>query len=163
MAVTLSVKNVPNDLARRLRARAARNHRSLQGELLAILEQAAQVTTLSELVALASRLGVKGASGESEAIVRAIAMRVVVDASALGAIAFGEPEAPALGRYLEDETLIAPTLLDYELTNLAITKVRRGVVSPSEATLLLVSALRLPIGRVACPARRYSSWRCRRG
>lgn len=78
-------------------------------------------------------------------------MRVVVDASALGAIAFGEPEAPALGRYLEDETLIAPTLLDYELTNLAITKVRRGVVSPSEATLLLVSALRLPIKRVAVP------------
>lgn len=71
MAVTLSVKNVPNDLARRLRARAARNHRSLQGELLAILEQAAQVTTLSELVALANRLGVKAVSGESAAIVRA--------------------------------------------------------------------------------------------
>jgi len=38
MAVTLSIKNVPNDVATRLRRRAARHHRSLQGELLAILE-----------------------------------------------------------------------------------------------------------------------------
>jgi plasmid stability protein len=36
----LSVKDVPEDLAERLRQRAARNHRSLQGELMAILEQA---------------------------------------------------------------------------------------------------------------------------
>lgn len=41
MAVNLSIKEVPDDLAERLRARAARNHRSLQGELMAIVEQAA--------------------------------------------------------------------------------------------------------------------------
>ncbi len=41
MAVNLSVKNVPEVLAAKLRARAGRNHRSLQGELLAILEAAA--------------------------------------------------------------------------------------------------------------------------
>jgi plasmid stability protein len=70
-AVTLSVKNVPSDLARRLKARAARNHRSLQGELMAILEQAAQVTTLADLVMLATRLGVTGATGDSASIVRA--------------------------------------------------------------------------------------------
>lgn len=70
MPVTLSVKNVPNDVARRLKARAARNRRSLQGELLSILEEAAQVTTVTELVALARRLGLKGASGESAAMVR---------------------------------------------------------------------------------------------
>lgn len=40
MSVSLSVKNVPDDVAERLRRRAARNHRSLQGELLAILEDA---------------------------------------------------------------------------------------------------------------------------
>lgn len=39
MAVSLSVKNVPDELAERLRARAKQNHRSLQGELLAILEE----------------------------------------------------------------------------------------------------------------------------
>lgn len=41
MAVNLSVKNVPEALAAKLRARAERNHRSLQGELMAILEAAA--------------------------------------------------------------------------------------------------------------------------
>jgi plasmid stability protein len=57
--VTLSVKNVPRDLARRLRARAERNHRSLQGELLAILTDAADVTSIGELAALVDRLGLK--------------------------------------------------------------------------------------------------------
>lgn len=38
MAVNLSIKNVPDELAERLRARATRHHRSLQGELLDILE-----------------------------------------------------------------------------------------------------------------------------
>lgn len=40
MPVNLSIKNVPDDLAEQLRARAARNHRSLQGELVALLEHA---------------------------------------------------------------------------------------------------------------------------
>ena len=38
--VTLSVKRVPSELARRLKLRARRNNRSLQGELLAILTDA---------------------------------------------------------------------------------------------------------------------------
>jgi plasmid stability protein len=41
MAVNLSIKDVPDELAELLRRRAARNHRSLQGELMAIIEQAA--------------------------------------------------------------------------------------------------------------------------
>lgn len=40
MPVNLSVKNVPDALAEKLRERAQRNHRSLQGELVAILEAA---------------------------------------------------------------------------------------------------------------------------
>ena len=40
MAVNLSVKNVPDALADRLRARAERNRRSLQREMLSILEAA---------------------------------------------------------------------------------------------------------------------------
>ena len=39
MPVTLSIKNVPDRLAEELRMRATRRHRSLQGELLAILEE----------------------------------------------------------------------------------------------------------------------------
>ena len=40
MVVTLSIKNVPDALVERLRVRAKDNHRSLQGELLVILEEA---------------------------------------------------------------------------------------------------------------------------
>ena len=36
----LSIKDVPEDIAEALRQRAARNHRSLQGELMAIIQQA---------------------------------------------------------------------------------------------------------------------------
>jgi len=38
MAVNLSVKDVPDDLAEALRAQARANHRSLQGELMAMIE-----------------------------------------------------------------------------------------------------------------------------
>lgn len=38
----LSIKDVPEAWAEALRQRAARNHRSLQGELMAIIEQAVQ-------------------------------------------------------------------------------------------------------------------------
>ena len=40
MAVNLSIKGVPDDLATRLRQRAEANHRSLQGELMSIVERA---------------------------------------------------------------------------------------------------------------------------
>ena len=41
MPVNLSIKAVPDALAQRLRERAERNHRSLQGELMALIERAA--------------------------------------------------------------------------------------------------------------------------
>lgn len=52
MPVSFSVKNVPDGVARALRARAKRNHRSLQGELMAVLEAA----TLSPAMNLSSPL-----------------------------------------------------------------------------------------------------------
>lgn len=42
MPVNLSIKNVPDALAERLRLRAEHNHRSLQRELMSILEHAAK-------------------------------------------------------------------------------------------------------------------------
>ena len=72
MAVTLSVKNVPDALAARLRKRAAANHRSLQGELLAILEEAAQPTlTLDELAEKVKSWGLRTPS-DSVAIIRSV-------------------------------------------------------------------------------------------
>ena len=68
--VTLSVKNVPKEVARRLKARATRNHRSLQGELLAVLTEAGEVTSLRDLVTLVREMGLRSPS-ESAAMVRA--------------------------------------------------------------------------------------------
>jgi plasmid stability protein len=96
MPVTLTIKQVPERLAKKLRARAAASHRSLQGELMSILHEALDeppaVTdveaptyhvkrkpqrppvhgrrlTLSELWERARKLGGKSPS-ESAAIVR---------------------------------------------------------------------------------------------
>ena len=68
--VTLSVKNVPADLAKRLKERAARNNRSLQGELLEILDQAGHSLSLDDLAAMAKRLGVKSDKNESTQWIR---------------------------------------------------------------------------------------------
>ena len=68
-AVTLSVKNVPRDVARRLKARAARHHRSLQGELLAILTEASRTTSVSDLQALVRALHLSSPA-ESAAMIR---------------------------------------------------------------------------------------------
>ena len=40
MSVNLSIKNVPDKIAEQLKMRAAKNHRSLQGELMSIIEAA---------------------------------------------------------------------------------------------------------------------------
>ena len=97
MPVTLTIKHVPDDLAEKLRQRAASRHRSLQGELLVMLNEAlADVPaagepkslyavkrprkeppahgarlTLAELWARSRRLGSRSAS-ESAAIVRSL-------------------------------------------------------------------------------------------
>jgi antitoxin FitA len=44
MPVSLSIKNAPDDMVERLKQRAARHHRSLQGELVAILEEAVRAS-----------------------------------------------------------------------------------------------------------------------
>jgi plasmid stability protein len=68
--VTLSIKQVPRTIARRLKARALRNHRSLQGELLAILTEAVETASIDDLAALVRRLGVK-TPAESASMIRA--------------------------------------------------------------------------------------------
>lgn len=48
----------------------------------------------------------------------------VVDASALAALIFGEPEGAAMAERLRGR-LVAPGLLDYELANICLTKIKR--------------------------------------
>ena len=59
----LSIKGVPEEQVRRLRERAKANHRSLQGELRALLEQAIGTAprklSIEEVAARAGKLGLK--------------------------------------------------------------------------------------------------------
>ena len=49
----------------------------------------------------------------------------VVDASALAALLFGEPEAEAIAARLDGARLVAPSLLGFELANVCLIKARR--------------------------------------
>jgi antitoxin FitA len=70
MPVNLSIKNVPDELATQLKQRARRNHRSLQGEVLAILEEAERPRRLTplELLAEVRKLGFETPSEAAEII-----------------------------------------------------------------------------------------------
>jgi plasmid stability protein len=71
MPVTLSIKNAPDDVVQRLKARARKNHRSLQGELLAIIEEAAtpsRALTPGEVLREVRALGLRTPSEASRMI-----------------------------------------------------------------------------------------------
>jgi len=71
MPVDLSIKRVPDHLAQRLRERAAKNHRSLQGELMAILEEHVALEdrlTVAQLIEINRTLGFRTPSESVEMI-----------------------------------------------------------------------------------------------
>jgi predicted nucleic acid-binding protein len=73
----------------------------------------------------------------------------VVDASALAALLFAEPEAEAIAGRLDGARLAAPSLLHFELANVCLTKIRR---QPSQRDALRAAfrlAHRLRIETVA--------------
>jgi predicted nucleic acid-binding protein len=49
----------------------------------------------------------------------------VVDASALGALLFGEPDGAHVAEQLRDTRLIAPALLPFEVASICLKKMRR--------------------------------------
>lgn len=65
MPVSLSIKNVPEDVVEKLKKRASFNHRSLQGELRAIVDEATatipakHALTVGEALAHMRTLGVR--------------------------------------------------------------------------------------------------------
>src|SRR5438128_1817444 len=76
MPVNLSIKNVPDEVVERLRARASANRRSLQGELLAIVERVAAESsqrrlTIREVFEWAKTQGFSG-TGNAAADIRAM-------------------------------------------------------------------------------------------
>ena len=48
----------------------------------------------------------------------------IVDASALGALVFGEPKAWKIATALGDATVAAPALLRYEMTSICLKKIQ---------------------------------------
>jgi predicted nucleic acid-binding protein len=62
--------------------------------------------------------------------------RLVVDASALVALVFQEPEGDAVRQRLEGATVFAPELLRFELANTAWKKIRR---QPDDAAKILTA------------------------
>ena len=70
MAVSLSIKNVPEEIVAKLRERAQKNHRSLQGELMALLEETVNPQRLSveELADEIDALGLKTGDEAAEMI-----------------------------------------------------------------------------------------------
>ena len=73
MPVNLSIKNVPDEWMDHLRRRAASHHRSLQGELMAIIEETVrskECLTPEELLDQVRRLGLRTTS-ESAHMIRA--------------------------------------------------------------------------------------------
>ena len=72
-------------------------------------------------------------------------MRVkIVDASAIAALLFGEPDAEAIAGRLRDAHLAAPALLGFELANVCLIEARRH----PEQRAMLVAAFR-PRDRLA--------------
>ena len=73
MPVNLSIKNAPDEVVQRLRDRAERHHRSLQGELMAIIEAAVREdrpASPAEILAEVRRIGLHTPS-EAAGIIRA--------------------------------------------------------------------------------------------
>jgi len=72
MPVNLSIKDVPDRIADQLRARATRHHRSLQGELMAILEDSlghSQKLSAAQLLARVRASGLR-TPAESAKVIR---------------------------------------------------------------------------------------------
>jgi len=69
----------------------------------------------------------------------------VVDASALGALAFGEPEAERVVRMLGHESMTAPALLWFEMASICRKKIRRHPDKEDELLDALKRAACLPI------------------
>lgn len=58
----------------------------------------------------------------------------VVDASALGALVFGEPKAEKISEALSGAPMVAPALLWFELASICLKKIK---IHPSQETLIL--------------------------
>jgi predicted nucleic acid-binding protein len=73
----------------------------------------------------------------------------VVDASALGALIFNEPEAAGMAEELTGARLIAPALIHFELSSICLKKIRNHPSKTSQLITAFKMAKRLSIETVA--------------
>lgn len=78
-------------------------------------------------------------------------MTLVVDASAIGAVLYEEPEGATIRAHVRGEMMLAPHLIDYELANIGVSKIRRGRESPVLVLAMLSRVEALAIRRVDVP------------
>ena len=69
----------------------------------------------------------------------------VVDASALGALVFGEPKAEEIARLLGDSLLVAPGLIWFELASICLRKIKAHSVHREEILRAFMMAGKLAI------------------
>lgn len=60
----------------------------------------------------------------------------VVDASAVAALLFGEPQGPQVAEHLADSTLVAPVLLGFEVSSVCR---KKALASPGDTDRLLAA------------------------
>lgn len=70
---------------------------------------------------------------------------LVVDASALGALVFGEPQAEEISRALSAATLVAPALLWFEMAAVAAKKIKNHPELAAQIQVAFNLAYRLPV------------------
>lgn len=73
---------------------------------------------------------------------------LVVDASFVAAIVFAEPEMDTASARLIAYTPVAPTLLDFEMANIALNKLVRRSLTLDEAASAMTNYFDLPIERL---------------
>jgi len=78
-------------------------------------------------------------------------MTLVVDASAIAAVLFGEPDGATIRAYVRGESMIAPHLIDYELANIGVKRVRRSPQSEIDVLVMLRGLEALQIQRMPVP------------
>ena len=136
----LSIKGVPEEQVRRLRERAKANHRSLQGELRAILDDAIGASgrslSIDDIAAEVAKLGLTRRD-EAARLIREETVTVKVDdASAVVALLFNELTREAIVDRLLGASLHAPLLLGFETANACLKKMR---TAPGERRALLAA------------------------
>ena len=78
-------------------------------------------------------------------------MTLVVDASAISAIVFGEAEGATIAAHIDGESLVAPSLFDYEMVNIGWKKMRRHPDKHATLIAAMSRVPRLPILKVDVP------------